>query len=343
MGYDRLDPRHERLFGEAVRSVKIIGMGRYLPPKVVANDDLAHVIDTSDQWIRERTGISERRVVEGNVPTSMLAAHAIRNACKDAGIEPGELDGIIVGTCTPDALIPSTACWAQGELAIRGMPAFDVMAGCSSFLYGLDVAANWIAAGRAKKVAVCGAEVFSKILNWKDRRTCVLFGDGAGAAIVAPGEGDSGLLAANWGSDGTLADILGIPAGGTRIPATRATVDESLHTVHMEGSLVFKHAVRAMAGGMVEAMAQAGVSADDIDLFIPHQANLRIMEATRERAGIDAEKVHSVLSKYGNISAASIPVAIGEAREAGRVKDGDLLAMTAFGTGLTWAAAVMRW
>jgi len=328
-----------------VRSVKIIGAGRYLPPRVVTNDDLAETIETSDQWIRERTGISARRLVDGNVSAGMLAAKAVEDACRDAGMDPGELDGIIVGTCTQDTLIPSTACWVQNELGIRGMPAFDVMAGCSSFLYGLDVATNWLLAGRAKRIAVCGAEVFSNILNWKDRRTCVLFGDGAGAAIVTTADPDSGsgLLSANWGSDGTLADILQIPAGGSRMPANHVTVDEAKHFVHMEGSKVFKHAVRAMAGGLVDAMGEAGITADDVDVFIPHQANLRIMEATRERAGIDASKVHSVLSKYGNISAASIPVAISEAREAGVLEDGDLLAMTAFGTGLTWAAAVMRW
>lgn len=339
----RAGPRAESP-GGTLRRVKIVGTGRHLPDKVVTNDDIARLVDTSDEWIRERTGIEARRIVDEGTATSHLAAHAVKNACADAGIEPGQLDGIIVGTCSQDTLFPSTACWVQHALDVRGMPAFDVMAGCSSFLYGLDVAANWILSGRAKRIAVCGAEVFSKILNWQDRRTCVLFGDGAGAAIVTACEDgeDRGLLSANWGSDGTLAEILKVPAGGTRMPATHATIDEMAHTVYMEGSKVFMHAVRAMSQGMIEALEQAGLTAADIDVFIPHQANLRIMEATRERAGIDASKVFSVLRTYGNISAASIPVAISEARAQGVLKDGDILAMTAFGTGLTWAAAVMR-
>jgi 3-oxoacyl-[acyl-carrier-protein] synthase-3 len=317
-------------------------MGRHLPDRVVSNEELARRVDTSDEWIRERTGIRERRVVDEGTATSDLAAAAIANACVDAGIEPKDLDGVIVGTCSQDTIFPSTACWVQDRLGIRGMPAFDVMAGCSSFLYALDVAANWLVAGRAKRIAVCGAEVFSKILNWADRRTCVLFGDGAGAAIVTQSDDDSGILAANWGSDGTLADILKLPAGGTRMPASHSTVDEALHTVVMEGSKVFKHAVTAMSAGLLDALGEAGVAPEDIDVFIPHQANLRIMEATRERARVPAEKVFSVLDKYGNISAASIPVAMCEAAEQGVLERGDILAMTAFGTGLTWAAAVMR-
>jgi 3-oxoacyl-[acyl-carrier-protein] synthase-3 len=322
-----------------------MGMGRHLPERVVGNEELARRVDTSDDWIRERTGIRERRVVDEGTATSDLAAAAIANACADAGIDAKDLDGVIVGTCSQDTIFPSTACWVQDRLGIRGMPAFDVMAGCSSFLYALDVAANWLEAKRAKHIAVCGAEVFSKILNWQDRRTCVLFGDGAGAAIVTQSEpgSESGILAANWGSDGTLADILKLPAGGTRMPASHSTVDEAAHTVFMEGSKVFKHAVTAMSAGLLDALAEAQIAPEDIDVFIPHQANLRIMEATRERARVPAEKVYSVLDKYGNISAASIPVAMCEARENGVLKDGDILAMTAFGTGLTWAAAVMRW
>jgi 3-oxoacyl-[acyl-carrier-protein] synthase III len=325
-----------------VRSLKLLGTGRCLPDKVVTNDDLAVRLDTSDGWIRERTGIAARRVVDAKTSTSDLAAVAIADACQEAGIEPGELDGIIVGTCSPDTLFPSTACWAQARLGVRGIPAFDVMASCSSFLYALEVATAWVAGGRAKRIAVCGAEVFSKILNWDDRRTCVLFGDGAGAVIVGPGDGRSGILAANWGSDGTLVSILGVPAGGTRMPASHATVDEAAHTVYMEGAKVFKHAVRAMSGSLLQAMEDAGIGPDEVDVFIPHQANIRIMEASRERAGIAPEKVYSVLEGYGNISAASIPVAICEAKRAGVLRDGQILAMTAFGGGLTWGAAIMR-
>jgi 3-oxoacyl-[acyl-carrier-protein] synthase-3 len=326
-----------------VRSLKFLGTGCCLPDKVVSNDDLAVSLDTSDAWIRERTGIASRRVVDEHTSTSDLAARAIADACREAGIEPGELDGIIVGTCSPDTLFPSTACWVQNKLGVRGMPAFDVMASCSSFLFGLEVASNWIAAGRAKKVAVCGAEVFSKILNWQDRRTCVLFGDGAGAAIVGPGDGSSGILSANWGSDGTLASILQVPGGGTRMPSSHATVDEAAHFVYMEGAKVFKHAVLAMSGSLLQAMDEAGIGPTDVDVLVPHQANVRIMEGCRERAGIPSEKVYSVLEGYGNISAASIPVAICEARRAGVLRDGHVLAMTAFGAGLTWGAAIMKY
>jgi 3-oxoacyl-[acyl-carrier-protein] synthase III len=326
-----------------VRSVKFLGTGLCLPERVVTNDELSERLDTSDDWIRERTGIATRRVVDGQTSTSDLAAGAIADACREAGLEPRELDGIIVGTCSQDTLFPSTACWVQDKLGVRGMPAFDVMASCSSFLYGLEVAGHWIAAGRAKKVAVCGAEVFSKILDWQDRRTCVLFGDGAGAVIVGPGDGRSGILSSNWGSDGTLASILQVPAGGTRMPASHATVDEAAHTVYMEGAKVFKHAVLAMSSSLVQAMDEAGIGPADVDLLIPHQANVRIMEGCRERAGIPREKVYSVLEGYGNLSAASIPVAICEARRAGVLKDGHVLAMTAFGAGLTWGAAVMRY
>ncbi len=326
-----------------MKPIKIVGTGRFLPPQVVTNDDLSKNVDTSDAWIRERTGIGSRRVVDAQTSTSMLAARAIEEACADAGIEPCALDGIIVGTCSQDTLFPSTACWVQDHLQIRGMPAFDVMAGCSSFLYGLEVASHWLGSGPKRHIAVCGAEVFSKILNWEDRRTSVLFGDGAGAAIVTQAEGSSGILASNWGSDGTLASILMVPAGGTRMPATHATVDEHAHSVIMEGSKVFKHAVTAMSQALLGALGEAGLGPDDVDVLIPHQANLRIMEATRERTKIPADRVFSVLEQYGNISAASIPVAICEARRAGVLRDGQVLAMTAFGTGLTWAAAVMRW
>ncbi len=314
-----------------------------MPDNIVTNDDLADRLDTSDGWIRDRTGIGARRVADPKTATSDLAAGAIADACAEAGIEPGELDGIIVGTCSPDALMPSTACWTQNKLGVGGMPAFDVMAGCSSFHYGLEVAANWIESGRAKRVALCGAEVFSKILDWNDRRTCVLFGDGAGAVILGPGDGVSGILSASWGSDGRLAPILGVPGGGTRMQASQATLDEGLHTLHMEGPKVFKHAVRSMTACLVEAMEQAGITPEEVDVLIPHQANVRIMEASRERCRIPADRVYSVIEGYGNLSAASIPVAICEARRAGVLQDGKVLAMTAFGAGVTWGSAVMRY
>ncbi|HVH99363.1 MAG TPA: beta-ketoacyl-ACP synthase 3, partial [Enhygromyxa sp.] len=239
-------------------------------------------------------------------------------------------------------LFPSTACWLQHELEIRGMPAFDVAAGCSGFLYALEVAASMVVAGPCKRVAVVGAEVMSKVVDWTDRTTCVLFGDGSGAMIIEACSEDVGLLASNWGADGNLASILYQPAGGTRMPATEQTVADRMHTVKMKGAAVFRHAVRAMTSAAVEAVEAAGLSADQIDLLIPHQANLRIMEACRVRLGIPPERMFSTVDRYGNMSAASIPVAIHEAREAGRMPAGTNVALAAFGTGLTWAGAILR-
>ena len=328
---------------EVVKSIKIIGTGRALPERVVTNDDLQRMVDTSDEWIRERTGIQQRHIVDDETATSDLGARALVEACQVAGVEPGDLDLIIVGTSSPDTIFPSTACWVQHKLGIRGKPAFDVAAGCSSFVYALEVAASMLGTGVAARVGVIGAEVMSKVVNWNDRRTCVLFGDGAGAAIVTRGVGDSGILASNWACDGTMAPILMIPAGGTRRPASHATVEEKAHTIYMEGGRVFINAVKAMSAGVKEALASAELQPDDVDVFIPHQANQRIMDATRERTKIPADRVVSVLSKYGNISAASVPVGLDEARKLGVLEDGKIVVLTAFGTGLTWGSMVLRW
>ncbi len=325
-----------------MKPLKIISTGAYVPERVVTNDDLSEIVDTSDAWIRDRTGIRERRIASDDECTSILAARALEDACRHAALAPGDLDAIVVGTSTPDAIFPSTACWIQRELGLSGIPAFDVMAGCSGFLYALEVVSGLLAAKTARRVGVVGAECMSRVVDWTDRRTCVLFGDAAGAAIVEAGDGASGVLASNWGSDGTLADILYVPAGGTREPATEQTVANHRHFVHMEGSRVFIHAVKAMSRSVRRALDDAGLSGEDVDVFIPHQANIRIMEATRERTGIPADRVYSVLERYGNISAASVPVAIHEARQAGVLQDGAILAVTAFGTGLTWAGAVLR-
>jgi len=328
--------------GTAVQRFKIIGTGSEVPDNVVTNDDLAKTVDTSDQWIRERTGIRARRFAAEGTTTSSLAAVAVERACEDAGMAPDELDAIIVGTCTQDTLFPSTACWVQQRLEIRGMPAFDVMAGCTSWLYGLKVAADMVAGNPSLKIAVCGAELFSRVLDFQDRRTCVLFGDGAGATILTGTEGDTGLLSSNWGSDGTLASILQVPAGGAAKPASAATIAAREHYVQMEGSKVFRHAVTLMSSGMLQALRDAGMGPQDVDVFIPHQANQRIMDACLDRTRIDEARVYSVLEHYGNISAASIPVALDEARKAGVLTEGHLLAVTAFGTGLTWGAGVLR-
>lgn len=323
--------------------MKIVGTGVGLPPKVLTNDDLSRMVETSDEWITERTGIRERRIAADDVSTSDLCAEALQNACEDAGLEPAQLDTIIVGTSTADTLFPSTACWVQHKLGLRGPAAFDVSAGCSGFLYGLELASALITAGSAKRVGLVGGEAMSKVVDWTDRGTCVLFGDGAGAAVLTETEGDSGVLASNWGADGNLAPILCQPAGGSRRPATHETVEQRAHTVHMEGSTVFKHAVLAMTRAAVSAMDEAQITADDVDLLIPHQANLRIMEIARQRVKVPPEKMMVVLHKYGNMSAATIPVALHEARTEGRINDGSIVVMTAFGTGFTWGGSVLRW
>lgn len=325
-----------------MRRFKILATARALPPRVLTNAELETMIDTTDQWIVERTGIRERRIAAPDVATSDLAAEALVSACTAAGLEPAALDVLIVATSTPDTLFPSTACWVQHKLGLRGPAAFDVSAGCSGFLYGLELASALLAAGTARTAAVLGAEVMSKVVNWEDRSTCVLFGDGAGAAILTSCAEDRGLLGSAWGADGTLARVLHQPAGGSRQPATLESVAARAHTVHMEGNTVFKHAVTAMSEGAVEAMRRAGVTPDEVSLLIPHQANTRIMEATRARTGVAPARMMSIVDRTGNMSAATIPVALDEARAAGRAQDGDVLVMTAFGTGFTWAAQVLR-
>jgi 3-oxoacyl-[acyl-carrier-protein] synthase-3 len=324
-----------------MRRFQLLATARALPPRVVTNAELETMVDTTDAWITERTGIRERRIAAPDVATSDLAADALVAACGAAGLAPTELDALIVATSTPDTLFPSTACWVQHKLGIAGPPAFDVAAGCSGFLYGVELASALIVAG-ARRVAVVGAEVMSRVVDWTDRSTCVLFGDGAGAAILAATDDDRGLLGSAWGADGTLAKMLYQPAGGSRRPASEATVAERAHTVHMEGSAVFKHAVTAMSDGALQAIRRAGLAIDDINLLIPHQANTRIMEATRQRTGVARERMMSIVDRYGNMSAATIPIALDEARENGRLKPGDVAVLTAFGTGFTWAAQALR-
>jgi len=323
-------------------ALKILATARALPPRILTNAELETLVDTSDQWITERTGIRERRIAAPDVATSDLAAEALLKACDAAGVEPAALDAIIVGTSTPDTLFPSTACWLQHKLGLRGPAAFDVSAGCSGFLYALEIAGGLMHGG-ARRVAIIGAEVMSRVINWQDRSTCVLFGDGAGAAILGPGDGRSGVLGSAWGADGNLARVLCQPAGGTRLPASVETVAAMAHTVHMEGNTVFKHAVTAMSEAAVQAMARAGIGPEQVDLLIPHQANTRIMEAARARTQVPVERLFSIVERHGNMSAATIPVALDEARDQGRIKDGDIVVMTAFGTGFTWAAAALRW
>lgn len=326
-----------------MRSARIAGTGRALPKRVLTNADLEQMVDTSDEWIVERTGIRERRIADPDTATSDLVAEALVKACEQGGVKPAELDAIIVATSTPDTVYPATACWVQKRLGISGMAAFDISAGCSGFLFALDIAANLVANGTAKNVIAAGGEVMSKVVNWKDRGTCVLFGDGAGAALVVPGNGRSGILSSNWGCDGNLAPLLYQPAGGTRMPTSEQTVADMAHTVHMEGNKVFTHAVRMMSGAALKAVRDAGLTSADITLLIPHQANTRIMNATLSRVSIPRDRMYVTVDRYGNMSAATIPVALDEAREEGRIREGDSVLMTAFGTGFTWAASVLRW
>ncbi|MFO7768584.1 MAG: beta-ketoacyl-ACP synthase III [bacterium] len=326
---------------EARGASRIVGTGRYVPEKVLTNHDLEEIVDTSDEWITSRTGIKRRHVAADDEATSDLAAKALTDALEDAGMETGDLDAVIVGTATPDRLFPSTACMVQQHLDLDRIPVFDVSAACSGFIYGSMLANSLIATGPFEHVAVVGAETLTRLVDWTDRTTCVLFGDGAGAAVYGPGDGESGVLAACAGADGSLADLLKLPAGGTRMPATPETVAAGQHFIYMEGSEVFKSAVRAMVHSAERGLELSGLTPDEVDLFIPHQANIRIIDATARRFDIPGERVFVNIHEYGNTSAASIPIALDEAREEGRVGEGTKVMMVAFGAGFTWGSLVV--
>ncbi|MDR3563854.1 MAG: ketoacyl-ACP synthase III [Negativicutes bacterium] len=325
------------------KSVGIIGLGYYVPEKVVTNKDLEKIVDTNDEWIVERTGIRERRVVDPSMATSDLATFAAQKALDDAGVSAEELDLIIVGTATPDMFFPSTACLVQANLKATHAAAFDLAAGCSGFVYSMVVASQFIKTGFYKKILVIGAESLTRIIDWTDRNTCVLFGDGAGAAVIAETADGYGILGANLGADGSGGDLLKLPAGGTRIPASAESVQNRLHYVHMNGNEVFKFAVRVMGESALKALDNAGLGTDAIDVLIPHQANMRIIQSAAKRLKVPMEKVVVNVDRYGNTSAASIPIALKEAVVAGKVKDGDTLVLVGFGAGLTWASCVLKW
>ncbi len=323
---------------------KILGIGSAIPDKVLTNKDFERYLDTSDEWIVTRTGIRERRIAPEGVLVSDLATEAAQKALAASGVDAQELDCIVVATATPDTIFPSTACWTQAKLGIKNIPAFDVTAGCSGFLYALITANGLVSGGTAKKVLVIGAEELSRVTNYDDRNTCVLFGDGAGAVVLEAANGDGrGVLATTWGADGSLGELLIQPAGGTRLQASRETVEKKQHTIQMAGNEVYRYAVKAMQQATLDVLEKSGVSADDIDLFVPHQANHRIITATAERAGVPMEKVLVTIDRYGNNSAASIPVALSDAVAEGRLKPGMLVMTAAFGAGFTWAAALIRW
>jgi 3-oxoacyl-[acyl-carrier-protein] synthase-3 len=325
------------------RDVHIIGTGSYTPERILTNRDLEQIVDTSDEWITSRTGIRERRISDPKTPSSGLATEAARRALDAAGIRAAELDQIIIGTVTGDRVFPSTACIVQDNLGATNAHAFDLSAACAGFVYGLSLGFNAIRSGAAGTILVIGVETLSKIVNWTDRNTCVLFGDAAGAAVLRTTGKPGGILATKLHSDGSLVHLLEMPAGGSLMPPTHETVAQRLHTIHMSGNDVFKHAVRAMESVAIEALEAAGHKAGEVDLLVPHQANLRIIDATARRLGLPMEKVFVNLDRYGNTSAASIPLALDEARRGGRIRDGDLVEMVTFGGGFTWAAAVVEW
>jgi 3-oxoacyl-[acyl-carrier-protein] synthase-3 len=323
--------------------VEIVATGRWLPDKVLTNADLETMVDTTDAWIYERTGIRERRIAPPEMTAAYMGAEAARIAMCRANVQAGEIDLIVVATATPDRLLPATACDLQALLGATNAAAFDISAACSGFIYALDVAEGHLAAGRGEIALVVSTEKMSGIVDWGDRSTCVLFGDGAGAAIVRRSTNGRGLVSSFIRSDGTLAELLWRPAGGLRIPFDIAVLDEKSHLVKMAGREVFKAAVRSMAEAADQALLRAGLTGEDIDLFIPHQANMRIIEATARYAAVPMEKVYVNVDRYGNMSSATIPVALDEAIEEGRLKPGDSVLMVAFGAGFTWASAVVRW
>jgi 3-oxoacyl-[acyl-carrier-protein] synthase-3 len=325
------------------RDVHIVGTGSFTPSRVLTNKDLEAIVDTSDEWIVSRTGIRERRIVDPATPSSHLAAEAAKRALADARIGAEEIDQIIVGTVTADRVFPSAACCVQDAIGATKAFAFDVSAACAGFLYGLSIGRDAVRAGAVETVLVIGVETLSKIVNWTDRNTCVLFGDAAGAVLLRSTGKPGGILASCAHSDGSLVHLLEMPAGGSLLPPSHQTVEKRLHTIHMSGNDVFKHAVRAMQSVALEALEVAGRSPDQLALLVPHQANLRIIEATANRLGVPMEKVFVNLHKYGNTSAASIPLALDEARREGRIRSGDLVAMVTFGGGFTWASTVVEW
>lgn len=327
----------------AVRGSTIVGLGRAIPSRILTNADLERLVDTTDEWIFARTGIRERRIAPDDVATSDLAYEAAVEALADAAVAPADLDLIIVGTATPDMMFPATACLLQERLGASRAGAFDASAACTSWVYGCAMAHGYIAAGMAETVLVVGAETLSKITNYKDRSTCVLFGDSAAAAVLRPAPPGEGFLSFVLGADGRGGPLLKLPAGGSRLPASFETVERGQHFIHMNGREVYKFAVRVIPRAIRDAADRAHLSLDEVDYFIPHQANVRIIDAAAERLGQPREKFFLNVERYGNTSSASVPVALYEAAAGGRIAPGDLLILVAFGGGLTWGAAALRW
>jgi len=322
---------------------RIISTGSYLPERVLTNADLEKTVDTSDEWITERTGIKERRIAHENQAASDLAYEASKVALERATLEANDIDLIIAATVTGDMPFPSTACILQDKLSAKKAAAFDINAACSGFLYGLYIADGFIRSGIHKRILVVGAEVLSKITDWNDRTTCVLFGDGAGAVIVEPTKENRGIISVSINSDGSMWELLHLPGGGSKFPASKDSVDGRLHYIKMKGNETFKFAVRTLEDLVVKILKENKLEPSQLSLLIPHQANLRIIQATADRLGIPMDKVLVNLDRYGNTSAASIPIALDEALSNGRIKDGDYILLEAFGGGVTWASALIKW
>ena len=320
----------------------ILGLGCYLPPKKLTNSDLAKIVETSDEWIASRTGIRERRIASKEVATSDLGVEAARLAIKDAGLSSEDIDLIITATITPDMAFPATSCIIQDKIGAKNAACFDINAACSGFVFTMVIAQQFVNSGLYDHVLVIGAEKLTSIVDWKDRSTCVLFGDGAGACVVGKSE-DRVIVSSFMGADGSGGHLLSVPAGGSRLPATEDTVKDRLHFLKMGGNEVFKIAVRIMVEAATNAIKNAGLGLDDISLFIPHQANMRILLAVAKRLGVSQDKIFMNIEKYGNMSAASTAVALVEAAQENKIKKGEHVVLVAFGGGLTYGASVIKW
>ena len=327
----------------SLRPVSVASIGAYVPERVMTNADLARMVDTSDEWITTRTGIKERHIAAADQVTSDLGVLAARRALQKARVEPDAIDLIVVATITPDMPFPSTACFVQKKLGAARAVCFDIQAACSGFIYGVEIARQFIANGSAATALVIGSEKLSCITDWQDRSTCVLFGDGAGAAVLRSSPGARGIIATSLATDGNLAHLLNLPGGGSLHPASAQTISDRLHYLKMNGREVFKHAVTAMVGAAQKVLQKASLTIDKVSLVIPHQANMRIIQAIGERLGGEPAKYFVNLERYGNMSAASIPVALDEAEARGLLKRRDIVLLVAFGGGFTWGATLLEW
>lgn len=324
-------------------TASITGIGSFLPKKVLTNDDLTKMLDTTDEWITKRTGIKERRIVENGATASDLAIEASLRALDDANVLPSEVDLIVAATITPDCLVPSTACFLQDKIGASNAGAFDILAACAGFVYALSIAKSFVASGAMKTVLVVGTECLSKITDYTDRSTCILFGDGAGAVIVQRGNGRREIITTHLGSDGSQAELLMLPAGGSKLPTSHETIESRSHYIRLKGKELFKVAINNMVDVITKTVAENNMKLEDIDLIIPHQSNIRIIEAAMDRLKLPRKKAYINIDRIGNTSSASIPIAIDEIDKGGMLNPGDSVLLVAFGGGLTWSSSIIKW